>query len=112
MAVVLILAVAGCRLGAWGGDKKSKNRSGAIAGRLHLALQEQDAQAPSLEDGRQPMVTRRQPLGDMSTDYKAQKLNDTIVILVSVQTTAAQSGTSAISGRSKPAPGSPDWLEI
>jgi flagellar L-ring protein precursor FlgH len=31
-------------------------------------------------------------LGDISADYKAQKLNDTIVILVAVQTTAAQTG--------------------
>ncbi len=31
-------------------------------------------------------------LNDFSTDYKARKLNDTLVILVSVQTTAAQSG--------------------
>jgi flagellar L-ring protein precursor FlgH len=32
-------------------------------------------------------------LGDFSSDYKAHNLNDTITILVSVQTTAAQSGT-------------------
>lgn len=32
-------------------------------------------------------------LGDMSADYKALHLNDTITIQVSVQTTAAQSGT-------------------
>jgi flagellar L-ring protein FlgH len=31
-------------------------------------------------------------LNDFSTDYKARKLNDTLVILVAVQTTAAQSG--------------------
>jgi flagellar L-ring protein precursor FlgH len=31
-------------------------------------------------------------LGDLSIDYKAQKLNDRIVVLVAVQTTAAQSG--------------------
>jgi flagellar L-ring protein precursor FlgH len=31
-------------------------------------------------------------LGDLSSDYKARKLNDTLVILVAVQTTAAQSG--------------------
>ncbi|MGA2570220.1 MAG: flagellar basal body L-ring protein FlgH [Terracidiphilus sp.] len=30
--------------------------------------------------------------GDLSTDFKARKLNDTVVIVVSVQTTAAQSG--------------------
>ncbi|MGC9199483.1 MAG: flagellar basal body L-ring protein FlgH [Acidobacteriaceae bacterium] len=34
-------------------------------------------------------------LGDLSTDYKARHLNDTIVITVAVQTTAAQSGTSS-----------------
>jgi flagellar L-ring protein precursor FlgH len=34
-------------------------------------------------------------LGDLSTDYKARKLNDTIVILVSVQTSAAQTGDSS-----------------
>jgi flagellar L-ring protein FlgH len=31
-------------------------------------------------------------LGDFSSDYKAHNLNDTVTILVSVQTTAAQSG--------------------
>lgn len=31
-------------------------------------------------------------MSDLSTDYKARKLNDTVVILVSVQTTAGQSG--------------------
>jgi flagellar L-ring protein FlgH len=34
------------------------------------------------------------PLGDFSVDYRARNLNDTINIVVSVQTTAAQSGTS------------------
>jgi flagellar L-ring protein precursor FlgH len=33
-------------------------------------------------------------LGDLSADYKARNLNDTITIVVGVQTTAAQSGTS------------------
>jgi flagellar L-ring protein precursor FlgH len=32
-------------------------------------------------------------LGDFSSDYKARNLNDTITILASVQTTAAQSGS-------------------
>jgi flagellar L-ring protein FlgH len=31
-------------------------------------------------------------VSDLATDYKARKLNDTVVILVAVQTTAAQSG--------------------
>lgn len=33
------------------------------------------------------------PLGDISSDYKAHLLNDTVNIQVAVQTTAAQSGT-------------------
>lgn len=33
------------------------------------------------------------PLGDVASDYKAHLLNDTVVILVAVQTTASQSGT-------------------
>lgn len=33
------------------------------------------------------------PLGDLSTDYKARGLNDTIVISVSVRTSASQSGS-------------------
>lgn len=33
-------------------------------------------------------------LGDLSTDYKAHNVNDTIVVQVSVQTTAAQSGSA------------------
>ena len=48
----------------------------------------------------QPVSTATHTLGslwsfgdasDLSSDYKARKLNDTVVILVSVQTTAAQS---------------------
>ena len=37
--------------------------------------------------------TAQGPLGDISSDYKAHHLNDTITIQVSVQTTATQSGT-------------------
>jgi flagellar L-ring protein precursor FlgH len=37
--------------------------------------------------------SEQSPLGDFSVDYKAHHLNDTITILVAVQTTAAQSGT-------------------
>jgi len=33
-------------------------------------------------------------LGDLASDYKARTLNDTIIVQVSVQTTAAQSGTT------------------
>jgi len=57
-------------------------------------LQQQDVQAPS----GQTLGSLWSPgntLGELSTDYKARKLNDTITILVGVQTTAAQTGDSS-----------------
>jgi flagellar L-ring protein precursor FlgH len=57
-------------------------------------LQQQDIHPA---DGRTmgSLWTAGNTLGDLSTDYKAKKLNDTINILVAVQTTAAQSGNSS-----------------
>ena len=52
------------------------------------SISRQPTRAPSGAYGR-----RRASLGDFSVDYKAHNLNDTITILVAVQTTAAQSGT-------------------
>ena len=37
--------------------------------------------------------TPQATMGELSTDYKARHLNDTVTIVVSVQTTAAQSGS-------------------
>jgi flagellar L-ring protein precursor FlgH len=53
-------------------------------------IQEQDAPAAVHTVG--SLWSPGSDLGDFSTDYKARKLHDTLVILVSVQTTAAQSG--------------------
>lgn len=53
-------------------------------------IQEQDAPAPHHTLG--SLWVAGGDLTDVSQDYKARKLNDTLVILVSVQTTAAQSG--------------------
>jgi flagellar L-ring protein FlgH len=51
-------------------------------------LQEQDTQAEPHTVG--SLWTPGGSLSDMSTDYKARHVNDTLVIVVSVQTTAAQ----------------------
>jgi flagellar L-ring protein precursor FlgH len=53
-------------------------------------LQEQDMKTNSRTVG--SLWTPGGDLDDISSDYKATKLNDTVVILVAVQTTAAQSG--------------------
>jgi flagellar L-ring protein FlgH len=54
----------------------------------------QQQYVPATEDGSVGSLwTAHNVLGDFSSDYKARQLNDTITILVGVQTTAAQSGT-------------------
>ncbi len=71
--------------------KITKKNSPAQLRSDYLArVQEQDAPTPVHTLG--SLWTPDNELGDFSTDYKARKLNDTLVILASVQTTAAQSG--------------------
>ena len=54
----------------------------------------QQQYSPPVQDGTVGSLwTSSNVLGDFSSDYKAPHLNDTITILASVQTTAAQSGT-------------------
>jgi flagellar L-ring protein precursor FlgH len=52
----------------------------------------QETDAPAVTHTTGSLWSSGAELADFSTDYKARKLNDTLVILVSVQTTAAQSG--------------------
>jgi flagellar L-ring protein FlgH len=52
-------------------------------------VQEQQTAAPSHTVG---SLWAPSDVSDLSGDYKARKLNDTVVILVAVQTTATQSG--------------------
>jgi flagellar L-ring protein FlgH len=53
-------------------------------------VQETDMPAPQHTTG--SLWSPGSAMGDFSADYKARKLNDTLVILVAVQTTAAQTG--------------------
>jgi len=52
----------------------------------------QEMDIPAVQRTTGSLWTPDAQLNDVSTDYKARRLNDTLVILVSVQTTAAQSG--------------------
>jgi len=74
--------------------KKSKSNPEQLRKDYIAKLQEQDSHMDSGRTVGSLWSAGGSPLGDMSTDYKARRLNDTIVILVSVQTSAAQSGTS------------------
>jgi flagellar L-ring protein precursor FlgH len=74
--------------------KKSKPNPDQVRLDYISRLQQQDVHPT---DGRTvgSLWSPSNTLGDLSTDYKARKLNDTIGILVAVQTTAAQSGDSS-----------------
>jgi flagellar L-ring protein precursor FlgH len=77
---------------AFAGILKSKKQDPSQLRTDYIArLQEVDAHATTSHTVGS-LWSASNSLGDLSTDYKATKLNDTITILVSVQTTAAQSG--------------------
>ncbi len=74
--------------------KKTKNDSQQLRSDYIARLQQMDGHAVS-ETTVGSLWSQSNTLGDLSTDYKAHKVNDTIVIVVAVQTTAAQSGNSS-----------------
>jgi len=94
VAALLLLAVtslAGAKV-----PKKPKNTPEQLRSDYITRLQQQDVHAVTGQTVGS-LWTPGNTLGDLSTDYKARKLNDTIVILVAVQTSAAQSGDSSYS---------------
>ncbi len=90
--IAILLAVAVTPF-AHAAAKKAKSQSDQLRAAYIARLQQQDVHAASGQTVGS-LWTPTSTLGDLSTDYKAHKLNDTIVILVAVQTTAAQSGNS------------------
>ncbi|HTV16399.1 MAG TPA: flagellar basal body L-ring protein FlgH [Acidobacteriaceae bacterium] len=71
--------------------KTSKKNSPADLRTEYIArLQEADTAAETRTVG--SLWSAGGSMSDLSTDYKARHVNDTLVIVVSVQTTAAQSG--------------------
>jgi len=96
MSIVILLVAAVAPLGALGFGKKNKTNTPAQVRADYIAkLQEKDVPADSGKTVGSLWSPAGNVLGDLSTDYKARKLNDTIVIVAAVQTTAAQSGDSS-----------------
>ena len=94
MLCLLLFAVTS--LAHAGVPKKAKNTPEQLRADYIARLQQQDVHAAAGQTVGS-LWTPNNTLGDLSTDYKARRLNDTIVILVSVQTTTAQSGNSSYS---------------
>ena len=93
---IAILLVAGVQpIAATKPAKKSKNDPAQLRADYISRLQEHDVPADSNKTVGSLWSSAGSTLGDMSTDFKARRLNDSIVILVAVQTTAAQSGDSS-----------------
>jgi flagellar L-ring protein precursor FlgH len=93
-AIALLLLLAAATAAEAGLPKKQKANPDQLRSDYITRLQQRDVPTPSGQTVGS-LWTPGNSLGDLSTDYKARKLNDTIVILVSVQTTAAQSGDSS-----------------
>jgi flagellar L-ring protein precursor FlgH len=91
-ACLLLLAVTSVAVSKV--PKKSKSNPDQLRMDYIARLQQRDVPTPS-GGTVGSLWTSGSTLGDLSTDYKARKLNDTIVILVGVQTKAAQSGNSS-----------------
>jgi flagellar L-ring protein precursor FlgH len=88
LGVALLLAIAA---GPRAGARTSKKASPAMLRSEYVArLQEADMHGTSRTVG--SLWSPGGDLDDISSDYKALNVNDTVVILVAVQTTAAQSG--------------------
>ena len=91
-AVLLLLAVPSLFASPWSKVKPHPKTTEQLRQEYIARLQEQ--YVPAAE---QPTVgslwSTQNILGDFSSDYKARNVNDTITILASVQTTAAQSGS-------------------
>jgi len=99
MSIVILLVAAVAPLGALGFGKKNKTNTPAQVRADYIAkLQEKDVPADSGKTVGSLWSPAGNVLGDLSTDYKARKLNDTIVIVAAVQTTAAQSGDVKTTG--------------
>jgi flagellar L-ring protein precursor FlgH len=95
LAVGILLFVVAAQFGRASGLKRQKNNTAQLRTQYITRLQEQDVHMDTGRTVGSLWSGAGNPLGDISTDYKAQKVNDTIVIIAAVQTAATQSGTSA-----------------
>jgi flagellar L-ring protein FlgH len=92
IAVLVLLAVPPIFASPWSKIKPPPKTSEQLRQDYIARLQQQ--YVPAAEQATVGSLwTAQNILGDFSSDYKARNLNDTITILASVQTTAAQSGS-------------------
>jgi flagellar L-ring protein FlgH len=91
-AILLLLATPSLFASPWSKVKPHPKTPEQLREEYIARLQQQ--YVPAADQGTVGSLwTAQNILGDFSSDYKARNLNDTITIVASVQTTAAQSGS-------------------
>lgn len=91
--ILAVLAVCGFLVAACPANAKISKKDSSQLRAQYVARLEQQYVPPKETHTVGSLWTDQASLSDISTDYKAVRLNDTVTILVSVQTSAAQSGT-------------------
>ena len=88
---VLWIGVLACAVAAPKGHAKANKKASAVELRSDYVTRLQEKEIPKAQHTLGSLWSADE-VSDLSSDYKARRLNDTVVILVSVQTTAAQTG--------------------
>jgi len=91
-SIASLLLCAAVLLGGAAAHAKPSRKDSPAQLRADYISRSQEQDLPKAAHTTGSIWTPGGDLADFSTDYKARRLNDTLVILVSVQTTAAQSG--------------------
>jgi flagellar L-ring protein FlgH len=86
LCAALAIALGG---GSAHASKKARNPADLRSDYISRVQEQQQVQTPNHTLG---SLWSPSDVSDLSGDYKARKLNDTVVILVAIQTTATQSG--------------------
>jgi flagellar L-ring protein precursor FlgH len=89
----LSLAVLGCASSAHAGVKLPKKKTPQELRADYLNRLHEQYMPPPDARTTGSLWAAANALGDLSSDYRARNVNDTIIVQVSVQTTAAQSGS-------------------
>ena len=80
-----------CCIAAYGTKKQPKKTSADLQAEYMASVAQSAGSQPTPLTG--SIWSANAPMSDLSADYKAHALHDLVTVIVSVQTTAAQSGT-------------------
>lgn len=89
---IILALLAACVLFLVSGYAKTKRKDSATLRQEYLARLADTYRPEQQNQTVGSLWSAQAPLGDITSDYKATRLNDTITVIVSVQSNASQSG--------------------